>query len=94
MAAIAGGSACERRRLPQSRLFEIEVAFDLEKRRGADSSFGSQREQLAPLDIDEAERLIGSIRRECLNHVIIFNEMIHSARVVRINGKHPAESVR
>ncbi len=28
------------------------------------------------------------------DQVVIFNEMIHSARVVRINGKHPAESFR
>jgi hypothetical protein len=28
------------------------------------------------------------------DQVVIFNEMIHSARVIRINGKHPAESFR
>jgi len=28
------------------------------------------------------------------DQVVIFNEMIHSARVIRINGKHPADSVR
>ena len=57
-----------------------EIPFDRESAEWVFKKFSQHRDRLgkiltAPRYLLHAERLIGSIRRECLDHIIVLNEL-------------------